>query len=413
MESEPQTATLLDAVSRLGPPGTPVTPSEVATAAGCDQSTARSRLEDLAAGGVLSSKPVDDVTVWWRPPPDGPTDRERLNLAIENSPLVLFGLDRDLRYTWVENPHPDFREGDVLGKRDDELLPAAAAEAVVAPKRRALETGRLVREEVTYDLPSGPVTYDLTVEPVRDDGTVVGLTCVSFEVTERKRYERALERQSSELEALHRLVRHDIRNDMAIILGWAELLEAHVDDDGREYLERVLRSGERVVALTRAAADAVEALVGEGTIEVTPAPLAPALTAELDLVREGFPHADIAVDGDLPEVTVQANEMLSSVLKNVLQNAVKHSDCEHPHVEVACSATETHAEIRVADDGPGVPDDRKAAVFGKGEKGPDSDGTGLGLYLVRTLVDQYGGEVTVEDNEPRGAVFVVRLRRAE
>ena len=65
--------------------------------------------------------------------------------------------------------------------------------------------------------------------------------------------------------------------------------------------------------------------------------------------------------------------------------------------------------MRVGDDGPGIPDDRKTAVFGKGEKGPGSDGTGLGLYLVRTLVVSYGGEIRVEDNDPRGSVFLVEL----
>jgi signal transduction histidine kinase len=75
--------------------------------------------------------------------------------------------------------------------------------------------------------------------------------------------------------------------------------------------------------------------------------------------------------------------------------------------------TEGRVVVRVADNGPGVPDDRKEAVFGRGEKGLRSTGTGLGLYLVDTLVDSYGGRVRVEDNDPEGAVFVVELPLAE
>jgi signal transduction histidine kinase len=67
------------------------------------------------------------------------------------------------------------------------------------------------------------------------------------------------------------------------------------------------------------------------------------------------------------------------------------------------------AEVRVADNGPGIPEDQRDEVFGKGEKGLDSPGAGIGLYLVRSLVEIYGGDVWVEDNEPKGAVFVVRL----
>jgi len=62
------------------------------------------------------------------------------------------------------------------------------------PKRRALETGERVHEEVTYELPSGQVSYDLTVVPLRDEtGTIVGLTAASLDITEQKQRERHLE----------------------------------------------------------------------------------------------------------------------------------------------------------------------------------------------------------------------------
>jgi K+-sensing histidine kinase KdpD len=65
----------------------------------------------------------------------------------------------------------------------------------------------------------------------------------------------------------------------------------------------------------------------------------------------------------------------------------------------------------------GIPDDRKEEIFGKGENGLESDGAGLGLYPVRTLVDSYDGEVRVEDSErgdgDEGAVFVLELPVAE
>ncbi|WP_162562441.1 hybrid sensor histidine kinase/response regulator [Salinigranum rubrum] len=151
-------------------------------------------------------------------------EKEHFRMALENSPFVAFRLDTDLRYTWVGNPHEDFEVEQVLGKRDDELLPPEAAETVMEPKRRALETGERVREEVTYELPSGVVTYDLTVEPLRDEsGAVVGLTCASLDVTDRKAYERQLERDSQRTEAQFELL-VDTVEDYAIFL---------LDPDGR------------------------------------------------------------------------------------------------------------------------------------------------------------------------------------
>jgi len=79
---------------------------------------------------------------------------------------------------------------------------------------------------------------------------------------------------------------------------------------------------------------------------------------------------------------------------------------------VGVTADDETVTVRVADDGPGIPDRQKASVFERGEKGPTSSGTGLGLYLVGALVDSYDGEIDVRDNDPRGAVFEVRLPRA-
>lgn len=105
--------------------------------------------------------------------------------------------------------------------------------------------------------------------------------------------------------------------------------------------------------------------------------------------------------------------MLASVFRNVLTNAIQHNDKEIPEVIVSATREDGHVLIRVADNGPGVPDDRKEEIFEQGEMGLDSEGTGLGLYLVDTLVGRYGGEVRVEDNDPEGGVFLVELSIAE
>jgi signal transduction histidine kinase len=70
--------------------------------------------------------------------------------------------------------------------------------------------------------------------------------------------------------------------------------------------------------------------------------------------------------------------------------------------------------VRVADDGPGVPDELKDAVFRRDETGMTETavGSGFGLFFVDQMMDRYGGSVRIEDNEPRGAVFVLELRPA-
>jgi PAS domain S-box-containing protein len=256
--------------------------------------------------------------------------------------------------------------------------------------------------------PDGTVRWVLTRQVLLrdDDGEVSEVVGICTDITEQKRREQ-------ELELLNRIVRHDIRNDMAVVLGWAEMLDDHVDAEGRAYLEKILASGEHVVDLTDEARDYVETIVSNEEFTVKPMSLRSLLETELSLREESFREAEFRVDEPIPDVDVAGDSMLSSVFRNLLNNAVQHNDKDAPIVEVSCSVRDDVVEIRIADNGPGIPDDKKEIVFGRGERGLGSPGTGIGLYLVQTLVTQYGGDTWVEDNEPTGSVFVVALQRAD
>ena len=224
-----------------------------------------------------------------------------------------------------------------------------------------------------------------------------------------RRTRQQLEEKTSQLEALNRVVRHDIRNDMAVISGWAEILGDHIDEDGEDALERVLQKSRHVIQLTEAARDFVESLSDDGTAELEEIEVKPLLDAELAAVRDSFPNAQFQVSGELADVSVQANEMLSSIFRNILENAVRHNDKETPKVTVTCEENPETVRYRIEDNGPGIPDNQKEQLFGKGNKGLDSPGSGIGLYLVHLLTDQFGGDVWLEDNNSNGSVFVVEL----
>lgn len=243
------------------------------------------------------------------------------------------------------------------------------------------------------------------IVPMSDEEDQVDLVGVTTDITEQKRREQ-------EWEVLNRIVRHDIRNDMAVILGWAEMLDGYVNPEGEEYLRKILTSGEHVVELTAIARDYVETLTTDGAVAVEPTPLRSSLETELSLQEEALPRAEFQWD-DLPDVAVTANGMLGSVFRNLLTNAVRHNDRDDPTVRVTCDVSDNDVVVRVADNGLGIPDDRKEEIFGRGQHSLDSPGTGIGLYLVETLVNQYSGEVWIENNDLTGTTFAVRLQRAD
>lgn len=228
---------------------------------------------------------------------------------------------------------------------------------------------------------------------------------------ERMRTERALQERTDQLETLNQLMRHDVRNDVSLVVGRAQELSEYVDPRGEDVLGEIVTSSNHVLQLTRTMGDAIEAVTG-ADVERTPVDLSGILEDEIATARRLYGEPSIGVDGELPDVEVRAGRLLSAVFGNLLSNAMLHTHGDAPEVRVAVDVGDETVTVRVADNGQGVPDHRKEAIFARGEQDPGSQGLGVGLYLVDQLVGQYDGEIWVEDNEPRGAVFCVRLERA-
>ena len=233
------------------------------------------------------------------------------------------------------------------------------------------------------------------------------------DITKLKEYEQELEEQRDNLEILNQVLRHDIRNDLQLVTAYTDLLaEECEDDEVKTYITTIQDSADHAVELTDTAREIAEVMVST-TEEGRQINLRTVVEQEVGGVQSSYPNAAVTYDTTIPPVTINANDMISSVFRNLLKNAIQHND--KPVAEVAVSATEQAdaVTIRVADNGPGVPDDQKDVIFGKGERGLENSGTGIGLYLVETLVTNYGGDVRVEDNNPDGSVFVVELPKAE
>lgn len=254
-----------------------------------------------------------------------------------------------------------------------------------------------------------PVELHAQTIPV-DGGT--GIYGIARDITERTRYEERIERQRDLLELLNQVVRHDLRNDLQVVGTYAELIEDHVDDEAAEYLARMQESTTNAVEFTATAGDLAE-VISDPETERQPIALASALAEQRDEIRELHPDATVELDDDLPDVTVVATEMLGSVFRNLLQNAVQHNDAGTPRVSISVERDGGAVETHIADNGPGIPEGRTEEIFGRGEQGLASSGSGLGLYLARTVVERYDGDIWVENNDPEGSVFVVRLPVAD
>lgn len=274
-----------------------------------------------------------------------------------------------------------------------------------------LETGEMEKVEGTHRRKDGstfPVDIWITKLELPEGLRYLAL---ARDTTERKQYEQQIKEQRDNLQLLNEVVRHDIRNDLTVVKGYAELLTDYVDEAETE-LATVQQKAEEAIELTKTARDLANVMLQSDT-EKQRISLAHILENQVEESRTGDSVSIITIDGSIPDVTVTADTMLEAVFRNLLQNAIQHNEKAVPEVTVSAEEADDSVRVRIADNGPGIPESRKDEIFARGEKGLESAGTGLGLYLVETLVDRYGGDVWVEDNEPEGAVFVVELPIAE
>lgn len=171
----------------------------------------------------------------------------------------------------------------------------------------------------------------------------------------------------------------------------------------------MLEAASHAVDITTTARDVTEMML-QSDAKCHPIGLHAVLEHEIEDIDVNYERALVEIDGPIPAVEVLADEMLESVFRNLLTKAIQHNDKEVPEVTVSATRDDETVLIRVADNGPGISDARKSEIFEQSEMELDSEGTGLGLYLVETLVNHYGGDIRVEDNDSEGTVFIVKLQ---
>ncbi|MFD1597963.1 PAS domain S-box protein [Halobellus rarus] len=333
----------------------------------------------------------------------------RFRRAIETAGHAIYITGDSGTITYV---NPAFEEitgysrDDAVGRTPELLNSGQMPDDYFTDLWATVQSGDVWEEEILNERRDGSLYYaQQTVAPVIDEsGAVREFVAIQTDITPLKERER-------QLNVLSRVLRHNLRNDMNVILGKAQAIEESTEGEVASDAAQIGRVGERLLDLAETYREILDIIETSGSNHRIP--LLDRVRNEVGELREAHPDAEIEVEFDCPEdVAVVAIPGVERAVGELLENAVIHSDREPPDVDLNIESTADDVRIRVADTGPGIPPTEWKILTGEHEINPLSHGTGLGLWLVHWLVTRADGHLSFEENEPRGSVVTIQLQRA-
>jgi len=236
-----------------------------------------------------------------------------------------------------------------------------------------------------------------------DDGEFTGSVVVAHDITD-------LHRSQRRLSVLDRILRHNLRNRMNVVVGHAQELADHADADVAALGDTIADSARNLLELSESARR-FEAIVTGGADPTTPMDVTEVIEDVVAQAREDYPAADLTLDQ--PETArILGHRTFRLAIDECIDNAIKHNDSDPPCVDVTVRTTDEGIEIRVADDGPGIPDLEKRALAA-GSESPLEHMQGIGLWLIRWTVETVGGDLDITDNEPHGTILTITVPESD
>ncbi len=211
-------------------------------------------------------------------------------------------------------------------------------------------------------------------------------------------------------EFLHSLLRHDVRNKAQNTQGYLQLLRKNELSRKQEELidkaEMEIQGGIEIIEKVRTLRNVEEEMEIE---EIS------LYNFVEDIAKENEVEAsekEMELELDLPdsESKVHGGPLLEELFSNLIGNSVQHS--EGSKIRISGKELDGECVVTLEDNGQGIPDDIEEEVFEKGLEGGETGGTGLGLYLVKEIAENYGGSVEVKDSDLGGARFDIHLQKA-
>jgi light-regulated signal transduction histidine kinase (bacteriophytochrome) len=254
------------------------------------------------------------------------------------------------------------------------------------------------------------------------DGKVIRIVCTIKDITELKEAQeqalilmRNLDEKNSELDEFTYIVSHDLKEPLRSLSAYSKFVVEDCKDklgeEGNSYLERIIANSARMQKL-------IDDLLELSRIERKRNPYVDTnienIIAEIRIRLEVAikeKNAQILINGNLPVVFCDPVR-LTEVFANLLSNAIKFTVDKPPRIEIGCNEKEAFYEFYVRDNGPGIEEqyfDKIFKIFQRLGKKEDSEGTGIGLTIVKKIIEMHKGRIWLTSKIGEGTTFYFTL----
>ncbi|OYT59330.1 diguanylate cyclase [Euryarchaeota archaeon ex4484_178] len=213
--------------------------------------------------------------------------------------------------------------------------------------------------------------------------------------------QREVEKSKNLQELMLHIVSHDLKNPLAVLSGYVDLLRVEFDPLYLDNMERAIKEASNIIEKAR-----LFSKLGAGKIEEEKVliDLRSEIEAAAKLLSEKYPNGNIEVKVESTEI--YAYPLIREVFVNLIDNALKYGASQ---VRIVSKDMGDTVEIRVVDNGPGIPKGKRELIFNAFETLSKGKGSGIGLSIVKMIIELHEGKIWVEDNEPKGSIFVIQL----
>lgn len=346
----------------------------------------------------------------------GDEDRRLLASIVDSSDDAIISKDLEGRLTsWNRAAERMFgyTAEEAIGQSVAMLLPPERSNEFNYNMERIRRGEKVVHHETLRRKKDGTVFETaLTISPMHDEtGRIMGASKIGRDISAAKRAERERQRTS---ELFLGILGHDLRNPLNTIVASVFVLEREVPESAKRLLPRVSRSVDRMGRMIDQLLDFTRARLGQGIpVRRTPGDLRDICRGVIEELEPAWAgRLRFSADSALPGLWDA--DRLQQAVSNLVVNGLKHGTAGEPvEVRVAPRPGVCEAVIEVANRGTPIPEAEKAQIFepfrrASTEPSRDTSGLGLGLYIVKEIIQAHGGAVEVESG-PEQTTFRVRL----